>query len=83
MQRRVEVYVDDGARRLFGINDDDVGATTRLTWPNPIATIRNNVGFPIPLEPGWRIVFVFVAGGASAGGTGTISALVTQLRVGT
>ncbi len=83
VQRRVEVNIDNGADVIMPIHDANIPAATRVTYPNNVAAIRTPLSFPLPLSPGWRISFVFSAGGASAGGAGDIDAIVTQLRVGT
>ena len=80
--RRLEVTIDDGTDILHYVYDGDVGAGVRSTFPANQDSQRNSQGLPFPLSPGWRINFIFSAGGASAGGTGEIAAVVTQLRVG-
>lgn len=83
VQRRVEVTTDDGTNPLMPIHDANIGAATRATYPNNVAQLRTPLSIPIPLDAGWRISFTFSAGGVSAGGTGDITAIVTQLRTGT
>ena len=79
--RRLEVQIVEGAEIIHIIYDGDVLAGERMTYPNTVAGSRVSSGLPMPLRAAMRVRFVYSAGGASAGGTGKISAIVTQVRV--
>lgn len=58
-----------------------LAATTgTMAFPNTVADENSYAGaFPIPLKNGWKIQFVWSAGGASAGGTAKSAALVMEV----
>lgn len=80
--RRLEINIVEGAEIIHIVFDADIPAGNRQTYPNTTVAARMSAGLPIPMSAGQILRFVYSAGGASAGGTGKISAIVTQLRVG-
>lgn len=73
--RDCRVYIDNGTNELYRLLLDNCGASGGYSFfPNSEALGANSCGnprYPIPVIAGWRIVFYYAAGGASAGGSGS------------
>ena len=69
--RIIRIRIVDGSNNvLHTIKEESVGAGDR---------IFENLPGGLVLKGGWKVEFVFEAGGASSGGTGNVSLIFTEL----
>lgn len=77
----IELYDENDVKICRLLKFVAAGPGGEAYFPNSEATI-DQVGpgaYPFPMSAGWYMQFYFGAGGASAGGTGTVFAVVVEL----
>jgi hypothetical protein len=78
--RACRIQVLENSSILYMYYSASLGASTRVIWPNQIGTTPVIVPDIIPLKAGWKIIFTWDAGGASAGGTAQSCAVTQELK---
>ena len=81
VERATQIYITDGTNTVMYIRQATAQAAGAIiAYPNTVALATNwQFPVPMPLSAGWTITFYWAAGGASAGGNATISAVVSQM----